>query len=444
MRFHPGAVAAAIAFSLVASACAGEGSSGAEKSGAVALPAIGSHVRVAHGGRRPHDVPSCSGSGTGSFVGGGFENVADGAYSGVLEGNSNEVCDEESSVGGGYYNFVSSGANTSYYSWIGSGYDNSISGNGYQSVIGGGNVNSLTAPNSVIGGGNQNTVSASDSVVAGGSTNAVSGSGYAAIGGGSGNTANAEYATLGGGSGNTASGEYATIAGGYSNQDSALSGTVGGGRNNVATGKYSTVSGGYANTAGDYAVVPGGYDNSANGEFSFAGGYNSTAAYTGDFVWSDYTSGETPLAATASDQFFVRSVGGVVFYTSANLASGVRLTPGSGTWASLSDRNAKSHVLPVSDDVILSKIAAMPISEWSYTTEGHVRHVGPMAQDFYAAFSLGADDRHITSIDEDGVALAAIKALDAKLAQKDAAIADLRRQLATLSAKVDALAAGRK
>jgi regulator of replication initiation timing len=34
-----------------------------------------------------------------------------------------------------------------------------------------------------------------------------------------------------------------------------------------------------------------------------------------------------------------------------------------------------------------------------------------MAQDFYAAFKVGEDDRHITSIDEDGVALAAIKAL---------------------------------
>ena len=38
-----------------------------------------------------------------------------------------------------------------------------------------------------------------------------------------------------------------------------------------------------------------------------------------------------------------------------------------------------------------------------------------MAQDFYSAFGVGEDNRHITSIDEDGVALAAIKGLDAKL-----------------------------
>jgi hypothetical protein len=56
----------------------------------------------------------------------------------------------------------------------------------------------------------------------------------------------------------------------------------------------------------------------------------------------------------------------------------------------------------------------LPVSSWQYKTERGVRHVGPMAQDFYAAFGVGTDDRHITSIDEDGVALAAIKALHAE------------------------------
>jgi hypothetical protein len=43
-----------------------------------------------------------------------------------------------------------------------------------------------------------------------------------------------------------------------------------------------------------------------------------------------------------------------------------------------------------------------------------------MAQDFYAAFGVGEDDKHITSIDEDGVALAAIKALHARVSFLDA------------------------
>jgi hypothetical protein len=66
-----------------------------------------------------------------------------------------------------------------------------------------------------------------------------------------------------------------------------------------------------------------------------------------------------------------------------------------------------------------------------------VRHVGPMAQDFYTAFKVGEDDKHITSIDEDGVALAAIKALHhdntrlhAHVASLDVENARLRRRLA--------------
>jgi hypothetical protein len=54
----------------------------------------------------------------------------------------------------------------------------------------------------------------------------------------------------------------------------------------------------------------------------------------------------------------------------------------------------------------------MPITSWSYKAESpSVRHIGPMAQDFYKAFGLGLDDKHITTIDEGGVALAAIKGL---------------------------------
>ena len=54
----------------------------------------------------------------------------------------------------------------------------------------------------------------------------------------------------------------------------------------------------------------------------------------------------------------------------------------------------------------------MPITSWSYKAEKpSIRHIGPMAQDFYKAFGLGLDDKHITTIDEGGVALAAIQGL---------------------------------
>jgi hypothetical protein len=78
------------------------------------------------------------------------------------------------------------------------------------------------------------------------------------------------------------------------------------------------------------------------------------------------------------------------------------------------------------------------VSSWSYKTESGVRHLGPMAQDFYAAFGVGEDDRHITSIDEDGVALAAIKALETKLERKDAQIEALDARVRRLEATIAA------
>ncbi len=103
------------------------------------------------------------------------------------------------------------------------------------------------------------------------------------------------------------------------------------------------------------------------------------------------------------------------FYSSTNESTGVSLAAGSGSWSSVSDRNVKSAVAPVDDAAILAKVASLPVTEWSYTAQGTaVRHVGPMAQDFRAAFGVGEDDHHIASIDEDGVALAAIKGLHAE------------------------------
>jgi hypothetical protein len=54
----------------------------------------------------------------------------------------------------------------------------------------------------------------------------------------------------------------------------------------------------------------------------------------------------------------------------------------------------------------------MPVSTWSYRADpAGVRHMGPMAQDFKAAFRLGDTDRAYHSIDAHGVTMAAIQAL---------------------------------
>src|SRR6185295_2058477 len=76
-----------------------------------------------------------------------------------------------------------------------------------------------------------------------------------------------------------------------------------------------------------------------------------------------------------------------------------------------SDRNLKENFAPVSPRDVLDKVAAMPISRWNFIGDARTAHFGPMAQDFHAAFGLGTDERHIATVDADGVALAAIQGL---------------------------------
>ncbi len=84
---------------------------------------------------------------------------------------------------------------------------------------------------------------------------------------------------------------------------------------------------------------------------------------------------------------------------------------------------------------MLEKVAALPIETWNYKTQDdNIRHIGPMAQDFRAAFGLGEDDKTISTVDPDGVALAAIVGLYALVKDQQAEIADLQARLARLEA----------
>jgi hypothetical protein len=94
-----------------------------------------------------------------------------------------------------------------------------------------------------------------------------------------------------------------------------------------------------------------------------------------------------------------------------------------------SDRNLKENFAPVSPREVLEKVSAMPISRWNFKGDAATPHVGPMAQDFHAAFGLGTDDKHIATVDADGVALAAIQGLNQKLEQREQALwEDLKRR----------------
>jgi hypothetical protein len=86
-----------------------------------------------------------------------------------------------------------------------------------------------------------------------------------------------------------------------------------------------------------------------------------------------------------------------------------------GTFVSTSDRNAKENFQPLSTREVLDKVSALPITRWNYKNDPATPHVGPMAQDFYGAFGIGPDDKHIATVDEGGVALAAIQGLNEKV-----------------------------
>jgi hypothetical protein len=208
-----------------------------------------------------------------------------------------------------------------------------------------------------------------------------------------------------------------------------------------ATGYYATVGGGLSNTAsGSYATVAGGGANTASGSFSFAAGCGAdTNNQSGAFVWAD--GGCASLQASAANQFVIRASGGVAFYSNSSLTSGVQLAPGGGSWSSVSDRNAKENLAGVDTTRLLAHVLALPITTWNYKSQAaSIRHMGPMAQDFYSTFNVGEDDKHITEIDEGGVALAAIQGLNQKLEdqlkQKDSEISALREQLRFLSRRL--------
>jgi len=101
-----------------------------------------------------------------------------------------------------------------------------------------------------------------------------------------------------------------------------------------------------------------------------------------------------------------------------------------------SDRNLKERFEEVDPKQILDKVIGMPITKWSYKTDPKTRHIGPVAQDFHAAFEVGVDDKHIATMDDSGVALAAIKGLNQVVQEKDAELEALKRQVEELQTTV--------
>jgi len=311
-------------------------------------------------------------------------------------------------------------------------------GNGSPNVIGGSPANSVAGGvvGATIGGGGEIST-----IILGYLANSASAN-YATISGGLRNQGNGTGATVGGGEYNFANGQYATVTGGYDSIASGAYATVGGGYGNSATNQYAqyaTVGGGYQNVAsGIAATVAGGYSNVASGDTSFAAGDQAEALHAGTFVWADEQA--FPWSSTGVGQFLIRAGGGVGINNN-NPATALDVL-GTITCTSLnqtSDRNAKENFVHISAREVLDKVAALPISQWNFKTDAGTRHLGPMAQDFYAAFSVGTDEKHIAPIDEGGVALAAIQGLNQKVEEKGVRIQKLEAENVELKTRLERL-----
>jgi hypothetical protein len=407
----------------------------------------------------PGDSPNVVGGYSGNAVTPGA--MAATICGGGESGNVNRVTDYRGTVCGGRDNQAGDGG--------GSVVDSQLA------TVGGGGGNTAAGWGDTISGGANNKSEGSFSAIGGGTENSVSGF-YAAVGGGFGNRAEAAYATIGGGgranfsdpdTANRVTDNYGTVAGGQNNQAgdadmnqgdafgatvgggggntaSAQGATVGGGGGNQATALYATVAGGVFNSAtADHATVPGGSGNLASGAGSFAAGRLAAATHNGSFVWGD---GTRIAGSQGANTFNVLATGGIRLYYDA-AGSHCDLTSITDNWdcthVTTSDRAAKDRFGTTDGRDVLTRLAAIPIETWAYKTQDPpVRHIGPMAQDFYAAFNVGGDDTHINTIDANGVALAAIQGLYQMMQQKDAEITALKARLAALEQAVSRPAGG--
>jgi hypothetical protein len=409
-----------------------------------------------------------------STVAGGDGNLAGGVRAAIGGGAGNQALSDNSTVSGGAGNVVTTNSPDSF---IGGGLQNIIRAGATESTIGGGQGNSA--------GGAVTNTSITGATVAGGVSNRAD-CAYSFVGGGKNNIVNDQYffsvsppspyAVIAGGEANTISsdgytaGDHSAIGGGFGNQlQGGTQSVIAGGGNNQLDGSWST--------------IPGGQDNVVNGNYSFAAGQNASTYNNGTFIWSDSTAGT--FSSGGDNEFCIRAHGGIqveggtsMFFTTttrqmlnlwgSSYGIGVQSSteyfrsasdfcwfkggvhnnaqhnPGGGTemmrldslgnlnisgaFGSLSDRNAKENFQPVNPREVLEKVAAIPVSTWNYKTDTASRHLGPMAQDFYASFGLGADDRHITTVDEGGVALAAIQGLNQKVEEQNQEIQTLKQQ----------------
>ena len=109
------------------------------------------------------------------------------------------------------------------------------------------------------------------------------------------------------------------------------------------------------------------------------------------------------------------------------MVNGAFLSAG-GAWTNASDRALKTGFETADADDVLARLVSLPVTRWTYTAEPSAAHIGPMAQDFRAAFGLGSDERSIATVDADGVLMLSVQALDGRARRAEARVAGLEAE----------------
>jgi len=246
-----------------------------------------------------------------------------------------------------------------------------------------------------------------------------------ACGGGTGNTTDGASASSTGSASASSTGSASATASTGSSSSAATDPTSGGGMSDsdggTSTGAPGTSTGG--SSSGGPASSSGGDTSSSSGGASSSSGGDSSS--TGGPVCG----GE--LATCAK---------GEACCPGLDCCAGVPVPQGEEFCSIMcpkSDRNLKTEFAAIDAAEVLRKVVALPITSWRYRKdEPVVRHIGPMAQDFHAAFGLWNSDTMIFPLDGSGVAMAAIQGLHARLVAAEEENAALRARLDRLERRL--------
>jgi phage shock protein A len=92
--------------------------------------------------------------------------------------------------------------------------------------------------------------------------------------------------------------------------------------------------------------------------------------------------------------------------------NGAHVTTG-GTWTNGSSRKFKDRLVALDQDEVFQKVLDLDIQGWYYKDTDEY-HIGPFAEDFYAAFQTGLSNEYLAPSDLAAVAVISVQALDTK------------------------------